>query len=93
MRQPAGRTIASLMALGVSLIAIRSADAHAVYMTYTRHDVRVTVSPENIDITVVDQTLKELAEQGDDMLKRVELAQKIYEKLQQTAKKELEIRQ
>jgi hypothetical protein len=52
MTPPVRRTIASLVALGASLIAIRSADAHAVYMTYMRHDVRVTVSPENIDITI-----------------------------------------
>lgn len=52
MNHPVCRTIASLVALGASLVAIPSADAHAVYMTYLRHDVSVTVSPENIDITV-----------------------------------------
>ena len=52
MPHPVRRTLASLVALGASLIAIRPADAHAVTMTYARHDLRVTVSPENIDITV-----------------------------------------
>ena len=42
--------------------------------------------------TTADQTLKELAEQGDDLLKRIELARKIYEKLRKTAEKEREAR-
>lgn len=41
----------------------------------------------------MDQELKQLALQGDELLKRVEAARKIYEGLKETAAKEKTVRE